>query len=82
MYHQKYISFYPKTAHMKKKNEEFLRIKSLKYNAHIFHYVNDKLSLRKKILNFNQLWRLTCLGLASNKGNGHDIQYGNGQVWT
>lgn len=51
MYHHKYnISFYPKRAYMqKKKKKEFLKIQSLKYNVHIFQYINDKLSLRKTL---------------------------------
>lgn len=74
-----------------KENEEFLRIKSLRYNVHIFHYVNGKLSLRKTLtftfmyrvaINYNftlfTYLRLTCLELASNTGNRHGIQDGNG----
>lgn len=49
MYHHKYnISFYPKRAYMQKKKKEF-KIQSLKYNVHIFQYINDKLSLRKTL---------------------------------
>lgn len=79
--------FIPKTAHMKE-NEEFLRRMSLRYNVHIFYYVNGKL---RKTLNFTLMCRIginyyftyvyilktDMSELASNRGNGHDIQYGN-----
>lgn len=74
-----------------KENEEFLRIKSLRYNVHIFHYKrqiifkkNTDLHLYIELqsiiisLMFTYL-RLTCLELASNTGNRHSIQYGNGK---
>lgn len=75
-----------------KENEEFLRIKSLRYNVHIFHYVNGKLSLRKTLtftfihriaINYNltyvYIFKIDMFGLASNTGNRHSIQYGNGK---
>lgn len=40
-----------------KESEEFLIIKSLRYNVHIFHYVNGKLSL-KKTLTFTFIYRI------------------------